>query len=233
MLNNQLHSQRQDLLQLLMLRYTQGCEVDSQIAELCALIAQDKAELHANAMTVADYLIDEPDTSRWADMATRADPADALAQLAMLRGLHEATRRQLSLRMVLAIRTGRGSGPEILMEIKDLKQALAALDAIVSILESVSGAALVTQCAPRQREVAGDQPHATCVDTTILRQQNLLASNRNNLNHLMRQVQVYGGFEYAPMRIRNNIRAAHINIAAIESQLCDRREGQRVQGYAE
>jgi len=220
MFTDKLHNQRQDLLQLLVLRYTLGCEVTTQIAELRAWIAQDKAELRANAVTVADYLIDEPDSSRWADMAARAEPEDALAQLAMLRGLREATRRRLSLRMVLAIRTGMGSGPQILIEIKDLKQVLVALDAIVSILESVSGAALATQHAPLQREVAGDQPRATCVDTTIPHQQNLLAINRNNLNHLMRQVQVYGGFDYAPMAIRNNIRAAHINIAAIEARLC-------------
>jgi hypothetical protein len=139
----------------------------------------------------------------------------------MLRGLREATRRRLSLRMVTAIRTRMGSGPEILIEIQDLKQVLTALDAIVSILESVSRPALAPEPALRQREVAGDQSRATRVDATILHQQNLLAINRNNLNHLMRQVQVYGGYEYAPMAIRNNVRTARINIAAIEAQLCE------------
>jgi len=221
MLTDKLHSERQDLLQLLVQHYTLGCEVTRQIVELRARIAQDKAELRANAMAVADHLIDEHDASRWPDMAAHADPADALVQLVMLRGLREATRRRLSLRMVTAIRTGMGSGPEILLEIKDLKQVLAALDAIVSILESVSGTALAPEHALRQREVAGDQPCVTRVDTTIRHQQHLLAINRSNLNHLMRQVQVYGGVEYAPLAIRNNIRAAHINIAAIEARLCE------------
>lgn len=221
MLTHKLHSQRQNLLQLLMLHDTLGCEITTQIAALRARIAQDKAELRANAVAVADYLIDEPDSSRWAEMAADADPADACVQFVMLRGLREATQRRLSLRMVTAIRTGMGSGPEILIEIKDLKQVLATLDAIVSILESVSDTALAAQHAPRQREVGSDQPRATCVDTAILRQQDLLAINRNNLSHLMRQVQAFGGVEYAPMAIRNNIRAARINIAAIEVRLCE------------
>jgi hypothetical protein len=221
MLTDKLHNERQDLLQLLVQHYSLGCEVTAQIIELRARIAQDKAELRANAVAVADHLIDEHDASCWPDMAAHADPADALVQLVMLRGLREAARRRLSLRMVTAIRTGMGSGPEILLEIRDLKQVLAALDGIVNILESVSGAALAPEHALRQREVAGDQPCVTHVDTTILRQQKLLAINRSNLNHLMRQVQFYGGVEYAPLAIRNNIRAAHINIAAIEARLCE------------
>jgi hypothetical protein len=220
MLPHTLHNHRQDLLQLLVQHYTLGCEVILQIVNLRAQIAQDKAELRTNGVAVADYLIDEHDASCWATMAACAEPAEALAQLAMLRGLREAVQRRLSLRMVLAIRTGMGSGQEILTEIKDLKHVLVAFDAIIGILESSSDVARRLEHALRQREVAADQPRATHVDTTILRQQNLLATNRNNLNHWMRQVQAYGGFEYAPLATRNNIRAAHLTIAALEARLC-------------
>jgi hypothetical protein len=72
MLTHKLHCHRQDLLQLLVQHYTLGCEVTTQIIELRARIAQDKAELRANAVAVADHLIDEHDASRWAEMATHA-----------------------------------------------------------------------------------------------------------------------------------------------------------------
>jgi hypothetical protein len=220
MLLHKLHNHRQDLLQLLAQHYMPGCNVIMQIVELRAQITQDKAELRTNDVAVADYLIDEHDSSRWAAMAAHTEPAEAPAQLAMLRGLREGVQRRLSLRMVLAIRAGMGSGQEILSEIKDLKHMLAAFDTIISALEASSGTALALQHAVGQRQVAGDQPRATHVDTTILRQQNLLATNRNNLNHWMRQVQAYGGLEYAPVATRNNIRAAHLTIAALEARLC-------------
>jgi hypothetical protein len=219
MLTDKLHIHRQTLLQLLVQQDVLGGEVTTQIIELRAQIAQDKTELYAYGVVPADYLLDEHDSGCWADLAVCADPADALAQLAIVRGLREAARRRLSLRMVMAIRSGLGSGPEILLEIKDLKQLLATLDTVVSILESSIDTALAAEYAPRQREVGGDSPRTAGADIATLRQQHLLVVNRNNLARLMRQAQSYGGFEYAPTATRNNIRAARINIATIESQL--------------